>query len=199
MNRHTIRRAVQGLVQRGLLRVEQGRGTFVQDGVIDYRVARRSRFSENIARSKREPSGTLLQSADILPPIGVARQLKIHPRSPVVMVERLNAAGGMPVAVTSVYLPAGRFAGIGRMIQEEPLAAALVQFGVTDYSRASTRVTARLPTPEEARLLQQPQQRPVLQSEAVEVDEAGRPIMVVISRFASDRVQLVLDTADEAA
>ncbi|WP_293761837.1 GntR family transcriptional regulator, partial [uncultured Aquitalea sp.] len=39
VNRHTIRRAVSTLVERGLLRVEQGRGTFVQDNAIDYAIS----------------------------------------------------------------------------------------------------------------------------------------------------------------
>src|SRR3546814_2598248 len=37
VNRHTVRRAVAELGAQGLLRVEQGRGTFVQENVIDYR------------------------------------------------------------------------------------------------------------------------------------------------------------------
>lgn len=199
VNRHTIRRAVQSLVQRGMLRVEQGRGTFVQDGVISFHVSRRTRYTENIGLNRREPVGITLQAGDILPPLSVARALSIHPRSSVVMVERLNMAGGMPIGVTNIYWPGGRFSGIGRIMQEATLEDALAKYGVHDYSRASTRVTARMPTAEEARLLQQPAQRPVLLSEAVEVDEAGRPIMVIVTRFASDRVQLVLDSAEAAA
>ncbi|MEI9982414.1 MAG: GntR family transcriptional regulator [Aliidongia sp.] len=53
VNRHTIRRAIQSMVQRGLLRVEHGRGHFIQEGVIDYVVGKRTRFSENILRNRR--------------------------------------------------------------------------------------------------------------------------------------------------
>ena len=61
VNRHTIRQAIQAMVQRGLLRVEQGRGTFVQEGVIDYVVGRRTRFTENMLRNRRYPSNEVLQ------------------------------------------------------------------------------------------------------------------------------------------
>src|SRR5580704_3210773 len=54
VNRHTVRRALAGLVQRGLVRVEQGRGAFVQEDVIDYALGKRTRFTENILRHRRE-------------------------------------------------------------------------------------------------------------------------------------------------
>ena len=36
--------------------------------------------------------------------------------------------------------------------------------------------------------------RPVLLTEAVDVDAEGKPVSVSLTRFASDRVQLVLDS-----
>ncbi|XLM21945.1 phosphonate metabolism transcriptional regulator PhnF, partial [Chromobacterium piscinae] len=62
VNRHTIRRAVATLVERGLLRVEQGRGTFVQDNAIDYAISKRTRFSQNMARQNLNSDIDILQS-----------------------------------------------------------------------------------------------------------------------------------------
>jgi len=56
-----------------------------------------------------------------------------------------------------------------------------------------------MPTAEEARRLKQPVTRPILLTEAVDVDSDGRPISVSITRFASDRVQLVLDSTTNAS
>jgi DNA-binding GntR family transcriptional regulator len=47
-HRHTVRRAIAALAQRGLVRVEQGRGSFVHDDVITYAVGRRTRVEENL-------------------------------------------------------------------------------------------------------------------------------------------------------
>lgn len=197
VNRHTIRRAIQSMVQRGLLKVEQGRGTFVQGGAIDYHVSRHTRYEENIIRSRREPAGITLSVADILPPVSVARHLKIHPRSPVVAVERLNMAGEMPVGLSTVYLPVGRFAGFGHVFAQcETFAEAFKHFGIEEYTRVSTKVMARMPTAEEAKLLQQPANRPILQTEAVEIDEEGKPIAVALTRFASERVHLMFEGAE---
>ncbi|HLZ67331.1 MAG TPA: phosphonate metabolism transcriptional regulator PhnF [Aliidongia sp.] len=200
VNRHTIRRAIQAMVQRGLLRVEQGRGTFVQEGVIDYLIGRRTRFTENIARNRREAARQLLSSGEVLPPPPVARSLKVPPRQPVAMLETLSSAGGMPVSLSTSYFPAGRFPGLAEhMAETGSITRALQRCGLADYARATTRVTARMPTAEEARRLKQPVTRPIIQTEAVDVDGGGKPISVSITRFASDRVQLVLDSANDAS
>ena len=39
VNRHTVRRALDDLSRRGRVRVEQGRGSFVTQDVLDYQVA----------------------------------------------------------------------------------------------------------------------------------------------------------------
>src|SRR3546814_709974 len=57
VNRHTLRRAIGGLVDRGLVRVEQGRGIFVRENVLEYLVGRRTRFTENVRRVNRSPGG----------------------------------------------------------------------------------------------------------------------------------------------
>ncbi|HEV2675573.1 MAG TPA: phosphonate metabolism transcriptional regulator PhnF [Aliidongia sp.] len=200
VNRHTIRRAVQAMVQRGLLRVEQGRGTFVQEGVIDYMIGRRTRFTENIARNRREAARVLLSSGEVLPPPAIAKLLKAPARQPVLVMEALSSAGGFPVSLSTGYFPLGRFPDLlAHVVETGSITQALQRCGLGDYARAMTRVIARMPTAEEARLLKQPVTRPVLLTEAVDVDGDGKPISVSLTRFASDRVQLVLDSAADAS
>ena len=69
---------------------------------------------------------------------------------------------------------------------------------VGDYSRQSTRVMARLPDAEEARLLRQPRNRPVLVTKAVSADIDGEPIGFGIARFASDRVQILVESVNDS-
>jgi GntR family transcriptional regulator, phosphonate transport system regulatory protein len=201
VNRHTVRQAIQAMVQRGLLRVEQGRGTFIQEGIIDYVVGRRTRFSENILRNRRYPATVLLRCGEMMPPPPVARQLNLMAKAQAILLERVNFAGGMPLSISTLYFPAARFAGFDLVYAKtQSITQTLQHFGVADYVRATTKVTARLPTAEEARHLKQPVTRPVLQSEALDIDTAGQSVSVNITRFASDRVQIVLETdsADEA-
>src|SRR3546814_1082174 len=59
VNRHTIRRAMGELEQSGLVRIEQGRGTFVQEHAIDYAIGKRTRFSENLLSRSEEHTSEL--------------------------------------------------------------------------------------------------------------------------------------------
>ena len=64
---------------------------------------------------------------------------------------------------------------------------------MSDYTRRTTRLSARLPSEAEARLLSQAPSRPMLQAEAVNIDPDGRPIQYSITRFAGDRVQMLIE------
>ena len=48
VSRFTVRQALGHLEQRGLVRAEQGRGTFVHRGVLDYTLSKRTPFHKNL-------------------------------------------------------------------------------------------------------------------------------------------------------
>ena len=78
VNRHTVRQALSRLQERGLLRTDQGRGTFVQEAVIDYQVSRKTRFSENLSRQNRTSGRTVLNIGDMPATTEVARALRLR-------------------------------------------------------------------------------------------------------------------------
>jgi len=195
VNRHTVRRAMEELEGRGLVRIEQGRGSFVAEDILDYRLGPRTRFSEIIRRQNREPGGRIVHVSEIPAEAGLAEQLGIRRGRAVVQVERLGMADGRPVVLGLHHFPAARFARLPALLAENhSITAALAACGVPDYRRRVTRVTARLPTPEEAELLQQSRNRPVLVAEAVNTDPAGEVVDVTIARYAAGRVQLVVES-----
>src|SRR5437764_136764 len=48
VNRHTVRRAIATLAERGLVRAERGSGTYVEAQRLAYPIHKRTRFSEII-------------------------------------------------------------------------------------------------------------------------------------------------------
>nr|WP_302474070.1 phosphonate metabolism transcriptional regulator PhnF [Roseococcus sp. MDT2-1-1] len=196
VNRHTLRRAMESLEARGLVRVEQGRGSFVAEDVLDYPLGTRTRFSEIIRSQNREPAGQLVRLAEIEPEPRIREMLDLRKGARVVMAERIAMADGRPVALGAHHFPLARFPRIAAQLRENPsITAALAASGVPDYRRRVTRITARMPTAEEAMLLVQSRARPVLVSEALNVDPDGRPVDATITRYAAGRTQLVVGDA----
>ena len=194
VNRHTIRRAMESLQRSGLVRVEQGRGAFVCDDVIDYPVESRTRFAEWIRKQNREPSGHVLHVREQAASAVVAAGLGVARGSPVAVMERLGFANGVPVSLGSHHFPPLRLPGILAALQgASSITAALQAVGVADYVRQSTRVSARLPTTVEASLLQVGRSRPVLVCENVNVDHAGAIVEFGLARYPSTRVQVVFE------
>src|SRR6201996_4696538 len=83
VGRHTIRRAMSQLESRGLVQVEQGRGTFVREGRIDYRLSERVRFSQNLLDQGKEALGQAIQEEVIQAPPAIAEALRLPPGGPV--------------------------------------------------------------------------------------------------------------------
>ncbi len=194
VNRHTVRRAIEEMSRDGLVQVEQGRGTFVTEDVLDYAVEPRTRFSEWIRRHNKEPSGQILQLKEMGAESLIAAALGIRSGGRVVMVERLGLADDRPVSLTRHYFPATRLRGMLEALRaEDSITAALRSVGVPDYLRQTTRVSARLPTPTEADLLRMPRNRPVLLAENLNVDNAGTVIEFAVGLYPTPRVQMVFE------
>lgn len=194
VNRHTVRRALEQMAQGGLIRVERGRGAFVADDVLDYRVAPRVRFSEWIRRENREPGGQVLHVREQAAAAAAAAALGLATGAPVVVLERLGLADGVPISLTAHHFDPQRLPGIAAALRSEPgVSAALARVGVGDYVRRSTRVSARLPTSAEARLLRVDRRRPLLVCDHFNVDREGRPVEYGFARYPASRVQVVCE------
>jgi GntR family phosphonate transport system transcriptional regulator len=197
VNRHTVRRALEELSRGGLIRVEQGRGSFVAEDVLDYTVGPRTRFTEWIHRHNKEPSGRVLQLREIAADSTIATALGIRPGARVVLLERLGLADDIPVSLARHYFPSGRLRGILQALAANPrITDALKAAGVDDYLRQVTKVTARAPTAPEVELLRMARNRPVLVTENVNVDRAGVVVEFSVGCYPTPRVQIVFEPGE---
>ena len=193
VNRHTVRRGIAFLEQEGLLRVEQGRGTFVQERMVDYKLGKRTRFSENIQKQSRIPSGELVRALVLSADATVAKNLHIRKGAPVVLIENVGKVDGRPISVAAHHFPARRFPDIIELYKRTgSITKALTHYGIEDYTRKETRITARLPTANESRLLELPRSQPVLVGENINIDPEGRVIEFGWTRMAAERAQIVV-------
>jgi GntR family phosphonate transport system transcriptional regulator len=197
VNRHTVRRALGVLVAEGLVRTDQGRGTFVRASSrkLVYPIARRTRFSEIVDRQARAPAGQLLAHAVEPAPAWLAAHLDLAEGTGMVRLETLQVADSIPISVATSWFPAARFPHlIETYAATGSVSKALARDGLADYARASTTISARIADAEEAALLALSPGTPVLDVVSVNVDDAGRPFQLTRARFAADRVDIQVIT-----
>lgn len=197
VNRHTVRQALASLERDGLIQVTQGRGRFVAPSLVDYQLGARTRFSQNLAALARTPGRRVIDVVRVPADAPVAEALEIDVGSFVWRAETVGAADGVPLGHSFHYFDAARFPDLDKVIREEgSITRALARAGVTDYTRRTTRISAHLSDADDTGPLEMALRRPILQSENVNVDAAGRPLEYGISRFAGDRLQVVVETKD---
>jgi GntR family transcriptional regulator, phosphonate transport system regulatory protein len=196
VNRHTVRRAIAALTERGLVRAERGSGTYIEADRIAYPIRRRTRFSEIIGGAGHTVGGRLVASSIENADNEIAKRLKIKPGTPLIRMERVRQADGVPIVASTSWLPADRFPNAARVyvMSSNSTTRMLANFGVQDFTRQSTRVTAAIAEAADAESLKLALGRPLLVVDSVDADPDGVPVLTTRSRFASDRVALVLET-----
>lgn len=198
VNRHTVRTAIAALVQEGVLRAEQGRGTFVsRRKKLSYPIRQRTRFSEGLAGQIRERRSALLSHAVEPASAEVAEALMLTQGAQVVRMETLSEADGRPVSRATNWFDAARFAGMAEHFQRTgSVTEAFRALGLADYVRRSTAISARHADASDLADLQLSPGAIVLVTAAVNVDHHEKPVQYSQTRFAADRVELHVAGAD---
>lgn len=193
VNRHTIRRALAALAEAGLVHARRGSGVFIAARPTDYQLGRRVRFHQNLIASGRTPSRRITRLETRPAARREAEALQLAEGAEVHVVEGVSLADGQPVAAFRSVFPAARLPGLLQAMEgRNSVTAAMAACGVQDYTRAETRLTAKLADPVLALALQIQPGAPVLRSEALNVDLQGVPVEAGTTWFAGDRVTLTV-------
>ncbi len=189
VSRATIRQAIASLERRGLVRAEQGRGTFVGPRRLNYALSERTRFARNLIEEGFDPGGALIREEAVPAGPEVAAWLGVPEWQSVLHRRGLGLADGQPVELADAFVPLDRFPDWGAVkARHQTYTATLAQYGVRDYRRVHTRIEARLPSAEEARLLGQPESEPVFLLTKLDADLDGRPILFSKAVWSAARV-----------
>ena len=195
--RHSLRRAMAALVAEGKLRIEHGRGTFVERApLINYVIGPRTRFHENLLAQGLTGSGQTLSEMRIPASARVAAALALPADAPVFAICRRGFANDLPISLGWSYHDAERFPD---MADERRAGISVTQayrrYGIADYRRQSTTVFTRLANEQEASLLMLRPGQSVLIVQKTDVDMTGAPIGFSEAAWAGDRVQFTFENA----
>lgn len=194
VNRHTVRSALAALGQEGIVRAVQGRGTMIdRKDKFTFPIARRTRFTAGIGDQARGVEGLLLSSAVEAATPEVAKWLSLGSQDTVVRLEVLRNADGRPLSRSTSWFPAERFQRIDEAFSRTgSVTRAFKEFGVEDYLRMVTEISATHAEPDDVGHLALTPGAIVLVTRALNTDMQGLPIQYAVTRFPADRVEFTI-------
>ena len=171
ISRPTMRRAMEHLVDKGLIVRRRGIGTRVVQPKVRRPLELTSLY-EDLAGTGQQPTTSVLEFEHRAADAEVAERLACAEGDPVVWVMRLRSARGNPIAKMANYLPAAVATFGPEDLESSGLYELLRRSGIHLHA-ASQTVGARTATAAEARLLREPRGAALLTMQRETYDDHG--------------------------
>jgi GntR family transcriptional regulator len=199
ISRAVVRQAVRELEFEGLLIREQGKGTFVAQPAIAYRLAQSLLgLYEDMAAKGTAPVSEILKKGIEKAPANVADSLQIDAGNEVLVIERLRYVNNEPLVLVTNYLPHNLCNEILEAdLKNRSLYALLETQCGFSLSHGQRTIQAVAADARQAKLLRVKRGDPLISFDGVTYLKDGRPIEFYHSVHRGDRskfeVQLVRD------
>ena len=191
LSRPTVRRAMQHLVDKGLIVRRRGIGTRVVQPKVR-RPLELSSLYDDLASSGRVPATEVLELKLVPAFDDVAALLRVDVGEAVTRLVRLRRANGSPIAKMTNYLPlqVGEFTAV--QLEEHGLYDLLRARGVHLHSATQT-IGARNASTAEARLLAEPRSSSLLTMHRITYDDHGAAVEYGAHIYAASRYSFEID------
>lgn len=174
VSRPTMRRAIQYLVDRGLVVRKRGVGTQVVRSQVS-RPLDLTSLHDDLARTGRVPTTRVLGVENVPADEQVAAELDLAPGADVLSIRRLRSAEGEPLALMTNYLPSGLLVLDDDALGARGLYDLLRRAGV--HIRVATQtIGATVATAKQARLLGEQRGAALLTMTRTAYNDEGRAV-----------------------
>lgn len=162
VNRHTLRRAIDQLVERGWVQRRQGVGVLVLMRPIDYPLNAQARFSQNLLEQGSDPTSEKLLS--VLRPASahVVEAFGINEGENVIHLRTLRRVNGVALCLIDHYFADLRFWPVLQTFSHGSLHDLLRDRLDVELTRVRTKISARRAQAKESKLLEIPNMAPLL-------------------------------------
>jgi len=192
VSRMTLRQALGRLEGRGVILRRPGRrgGTFVAEPRIDVDLTGWAGFTAELRRARLRAGARVVVARTVAAPPDVAAALSLGRAEEVHEVARVRSAQRRPVALERSWFPAATFPGLlGHRLTGSLYAVLQRDFGHHPRT-AEEFVDPVVAGPEESRLLEVEEGRPLLRVERTAFTAAGMAVEFARDLFRTDRVRL---------
>src|SRR6266403_1497498 len=192
VSRTTVRKAIQNLIERGLVEVRRGKGTFVTRPKITQELTELTGFVEDMQVLGRNPTARLLDKRIVAADETVALHLALAPGTLVVRLRRARLADGVAMSFDETYLPRD----IGEKVADndleaEPVFALLEEKYDTPLVEAEYKLEAAAADPVAAQALQVPNGSPIFLIERTSYTTGNRPVDYERLHYRGDLIRFV--------
>jgi GntR family transcriptional regulator len=190
--RMTVRQAVHRLAAEGLVYQRHGQGTFVAGPKLIQSESLIS-FSEDMRARGLKPGARTVSVSVIAAGESLAARLRVREGAPVVQLVRVRTADGVPIAIERPCLSADRFPGLDRAdLSDLSIYEYLEQNWNVRAEHGEQRVSAVLPEPDDAALLEIPATLPCFSIERVSYQGDGQVVEFDRSLYRGDRYDILM-------
>ncbi len=194
VNRFTIRRAIESLMDEGMVYPIRRKGYFVMSNVIDISIHRRTSYTQNMLDNNLTPRVRILEMETREPSDELKDLFGIDKSSQVWSLYFLRYYDNIPMALSRCFLPFDRMPELNLHLNNDHSLYHILQ---TWYDIIPTRIEsvceACTADVRESKTLSVLGDAPLLKVTSTAVDQQGRPIERSITKFRSDLVKIKID------
>ncbi|PDQ35310.1 MAG: hypothetical protein B5766_06845 [Candidatus Lumbricidophila eiseniae] len=188
----TVRRALEVLSKTKRIVGIRGRGTFVAEPAVTKRMTLAS-FTDSMRAAGRTARAEVLSTSTARSDPETAAQFDIDESAPVFRIERLRFGDDTPLCIDRSALPTELFPGLlGNDLSGSLYEILMRRYGVS-LSRAESRISAVMPSPEDAGLLRIEAGVPCLRVTARGSAASGEIAELTTSLYRGDLYELLVE------
>jgi len=200
VSRMTARKSIDGLVAKGLLFRQPGKGTFVAEDTLSYGFSTMLSFSRTLTKRGFEVATEILKQEIITGPPYVCEQLQIDPCNEVIIIRRLRNVNGKPIAIHTTFLDSRTYADVlGYDLTKESVLEVIEHTAGFPMAYTNDTIRAVNADAEVSRFLDLPEHGAIIEVEGVSFDDKGKPIRFSRAIYRGDAIKLAVRNTHEQA